>query len=731
MQISVNMLFMRQQEPCLEASEEDSHSTLERVLWIDPKYTYLFTIDSNVQNRKAWPVMRRLADLEVELRLGVMTPMKQDPYQYIHQDDNAFPPEYIAKRKESWALLQQIFAEVEETPGALFDHHTLGPIISKIHEKTGKAKTTLYRLLRYYWQKGQIENALLPNFDLCGAPGETRKSGTAKRGRPSKTALEKGEPTGVNIDDVTKVFFRQGIQRFYETRECKTLKEAWLRTLMEFFSIDQDVRDGVKVPILPPWEKLPTENQFRYWYYQEYQPVHTLVKRKGMHAYMVNGRAALGSLKQKVFGPGSIFIIDATIGDIYLVSEMDRNRIIGRPVIYIIIDVFSGLIVGMSVSLEGPSWLGAMQALENMTLDKVAFCKEFKRTIRPEQWPSAHIPHSILADRGELLSSRIEKFMKKFHVFVANTAPYRPDWKGELEHQFHLINDEVIHWQPGAVREREPGRPDHRLDATYTLRGFRRLLIDYIIEHNTIREMSIKHIDPGVVADGVNPFPCELWKWGIKNCSGILREESLESVRLALLPDDSAMVTRDGIHFGKLHYTCKLAEQEDWFGQVKRGKPSWPVPIIHDPRSSDHIVLLLNDGKDMHPCTVVEKERRYRKWDWFDVEEYFAVRSQTSQGNRSYRMQQKVEHLARRDALKEEEVQKTNRERDASLTHTQRTSNIKQYRELENQKERQEYAWKPSGSSKQLSRKHKPLGRESKEQHDILKSAREELYGRK
>ncbi len=731
MQFSTNMLYKRQHEPPLEATEGVSRTSIERVLWIDPSYTHLVTIDSDIQHRNAWPVIRQIVDLERDLRSGVITHVKQDPYQHIYQSDEAFPPEYLKKRKESWELVKTILSKTE-TPGMLFDPHILGPIISEIHKNTGIAKTTLYRLLRYYWQKGQVENALLPNFDQCGAPGKTRKSGSAKRGRPSKTALDRGEPTGVNIDDTTKKFFRNGIQLFYETRECKTLKEAYLRTLMEFFSIDEKECDGVKVPVLPPVEKLPTENQFRYWYYREYHPVRTIVKRKGEHAYNVNSRAALGSLKLKVFGPGLIFIIDATVGDIYLVSEMDRNRIIGRPVIYIIIDVFSGLIVGMSVSLEGPSWLGAMQALENMTLDKVAFCKDFRRTIRPEHWPSAHLPHSILADRGELLSPRIEKFMKKFHISVATTAPYRPDWKGELEHKFRLLNDMVIHWQPGAVREREPGRPDYRLDASLTLYGFRRLLIDYIIQHNKIGGVSGEHIDPGVVADGINPYPCELWKWGVKNCSGILRKESLESVRLALMPDETAWVTREGIHFGKLHYTCELAEQEDWFGEVRRGKPSWPVPIIHDPRSSDHIILNLNDGKNMESCTVVAKERRYRRWDWFDVEEYFAVRSQKQESNRSYKMQQEVEHIARRDAITEEEVQETAKARDASLTNAQRTRNIQGNKEKELQKERQQQAWNPGGSSKPSSVKRRPpAANMSTEQFDILLSAQEELYGRK
>src|SRR6266849_2639598 len=154
MQFSVNMLFKRILS--LGATEEDSQYALERVLWIDPSNTFLYTIDCDVQHRNAWPVARRIADLEGDLRSGLISHVVQDPYQYIYQKDEAFPPEYVRKRKESWDLVQMILSR-PETPAMLFDPRILGPIISELHEGTGKAKTTFYRLLRYYWQKGQVE----------------------------------------------------------------------------------------------------------------------------------------------------------------------------------------------------------------------------------------------------------------------------------------------------------------------------------------------------------------------------------------------------------------------------------------------------------------------------------------------------------------------------------------------------------------------------------------------
>ncbi len=52
--------------------------------------------------------------------------------------------------------------------------------------------------------------------------------------------------------------------------------------------------------------------------------------------------------------------------------------------IYIIIDVFSHLITGVYVGFEGPSWIGAMEALSVAVLDKVSYCSRFGIPILPE-----------------------------------------------------------------------------------------------------------------------------------------------------------------------------------------------------------------------------------------------------------------------------------------------------------------------------------------------------------
>jgi transposase InsO family protein len=75
----------------------------------------------------------------------------------------------------------------------------------------------------------------------------------------------------------------------------------------------------------------------------------------------------------QALGPGSRYEIDATIADIYLVSNSNPESIVGRPTIYFVIDVFSRLVAGFYIGFESPSYLAAIQALNIAMTDKVKF----------------------------------------------------------------------------------------------------------------------------------------------------------------------------------------------------------------------------------------------------------------------------------------------------------------------------------------------------------------------
>jgi len=395
------------------------------------------------------------------------------------------------------------------------------------------------------------------------------------------------------------------------------------------------------------------------------------------------------------FGPGSIYQIDATIGDIYLVSSLDRTRIIGRPVIYIVIDVFSRMITGFSVSLEGPSWLGAMQALENAAIDKVTFCQEYGIQITEEDWPCHHLPETLLADRGELEGYNADNLVKALNISISNTPPYRADWKGIVERNFRLSNDKFIHWLPGAIyKPRERGEKDYRLDAVLDLHQFRKLMILTILDHNKEHRMEWYRMDEFMIQEHIEPYPLDLWTWGIRNRAGHLRVKPRDILRLNLLPSGEATVTYRGIRFQRLFYSCDLALREQWFIRA-RERGSWKISVAYDPRNLGEIYLRLKDGQQLECCKLIDAESTFCSRDIHEAWDYFEARKQQRELAKSREYQSKATFNAQVEQIVNEATQQTviAQGNTPSQSKRSRTQGIRQNRKAERDRERRNQAW--------------------------------------
>jgi putative transposase len=700
MHLKVNLLF--------EWQDGSVPPRIERILWIEQADSRMVTID--IQDKKAWPLIRDRTWLEEQIEAKALRLLEVDVYQHLRQPDDAFDPKHRQLRDQAYEVIRDI---VEKHEGEIFFSYVLGPLVKKAVEAAqekwrgssqeersqvrGRSKVAVYRYLRLYWQRGQMRNALLPAYDRCGAKGVARSIHGPKLGRPSKKTVETGIPTGVNITDEIKEMFRQGTKLFYDTPKKRGKEEAFERILARFFNTGKKLDpNGIPVPILPSVDEMPTFRQYQYWYNKEWDTTRSTIGREGMSSYNLRRRAALGSLRLAVPGPGFLYEIDATVADVYLVSTFHRRRVIGRPVIYIVIDVFSNLIAGVSVCFEGPSWIGAMLALENMALDKVSFCKEYGFDIEKQEWPSCGLPREILADRGELFSKNSDDLTNSLNIRMSTAAPYRPDWKGCVERHFRLLDQTYCSWIPGRVDD-HPRRdqPDYRLDAKMTLQEFRKFIIDCVLEHNTTYRVPEDHLDQAFIKARIDPYPCNLWEWGISNRTGILHEVTRDELRLALLPKDEASVTREGLRFHHTRYTCDLAERENWFGKVRSGElKSWKVPIIYDPRALDHVYLRLDNGKGLEECKRIDKDvGKYGNCDWYDIDDVVELQAQRKRDAASSELQERVRHRARRDHLIEDATRKTNEAREEGETKADRTRDMKGEQLAERQCGREENRW--------------------------------------
>lgn len=680
----------------IEWSSDNGPSRVERVLWIAPEGTCLYTID--IQNAKAWPVYRRTEDITTDLTTKAARVLESDPYASLIRPENEINPKHRATRDKSWELIEQLVAAVPRT------FQRFGN--SLVHEvvKRCKRKGTVYDQLRRYWQRGQTKNALLPMFERCGwrAPGKDENGQhrirTTKNGSVSKTKLGKRTRTriadksvGINVDEDVLRCFRAGRDSLYENRKGVPKKAAYQRTLELFFNKGTTrTRDGEVKRVVRPVSEIPTYRQFRYWYAKDYSPTRSHKSRKGEHSFDLTVRAILGDSTQMAFGPGSIFQIDSTIGDCYLVSSLDRNRIIGRPVVFLCIDLFSRLIVGFSISLEG-GWVGAMLALYNAATDKVSFCAEYGVTIEKSEWPSCHFPEGLMADRGEMEGYNADHLVNAFGVHIHNTAPGRADLKGVVERCIGRTNQTMIKWVPGAVRKRERGDKDYRLDAVLDLHDLRKLIIVAILHHNKTTRLEKYRLDKDMIADHVEPVPVDLWSWGIKNRSGHLRKFSDDRLRLNLLPEVEASIQRKGLWCEGLYYTCDFARREEWFeGAPETGGKK--VKLARDPRNLTRAYLRLDGGRRMEVCELVEADHTFFGRDWYELKEVSEVRKQQTDDAKYSVIDNNAELNAYADAVIATAKEKTMDQRQ-EMSKSARVAGISKNRQLEKDLEREANAW--------------------------------------
>lgn len=666
---------------CVETNE------LRRVIWIDPSRINIVTI--KLYDDHALPAWESFQDIEAAFTQGNIR-VTHDPYDYLTCRDELISEGRIRYRDTAWNLVSPF---IENHDNDLFDPWKRGPLITELAKNSGQRKSKIYFLLRRYWQRGQMANALLADFHSCGAPGKERLAPSSRHAEYKTrdgTAKIGNKRRGVRVTGEIKSKFTRAIKLFFHTRKKRGLKSTFELAILKFFNNGYEVKNGIRVPILPPATELPTYRQFAYWHRKYKKTKGEIIAREGEQAYNLRHRPVLGESTSKSFGPGSIYQIDATIGDAYLVSSLNRNWIIGRPVIYFVIDVFSRMVVGLYIGLEGPNWVGAMMALANAMTDKLDFCREHDIPDSEILWPCHHLCNELVADRGELLSPKANNLVRGLGIRVLNTGSCRGDWKGIVEQHIDLANEKTIHWVPGAVRwPRQWAERDYRLDAVLTLQEFRKLIILSTIDYNLNHRLHSYPMDRHMISQDIKPYAICLWHYGMQRF-GDPRTRSSDIVKLNLLPTADAKVTHFGIRFHGLFYECDLALREGWFERPTR--KNWYTKVVFDPRDPRTIYLPLNRGQKFESCHLTKRSRTFAECDLYEIDDFWAIGARKKGEAQIPDIQSSAYYQAQAQKIISE-AQKITKESLSSESNSARLRNIRKNRQEEKATLRQKEAF--------------------------------------
>jgi hypothetical protein len=213
-----------------------------RILWIDDGQALAYTMELNAGSAQPQMVLvRALVDdvREQRARLLLIDPYAAPPA------PPSLPAKYLEVRARAWRVISAL-ATAEP---AIYQPRQRGKMVQAYSALHGVSHPTIYRYLRRYWERGQTQDALLPDYGNSGARGKTRgASADVKRGRPRKS----GEHPGLNADADVRKTFRAAVARYAATHAEFSRRAAYRQMIEDFFP-DRDA------------DLLPTFGQFNYW----------------------------------------------------------------------------------------------------------------------------------------------------------------------------------------------------------------------------------------------------------------------------------------------------------------------------------------------------------------------------------------------------------------------------------------------------------------------------------
>lgn len=555
----------------------------------------------SIEDQKALPELIELSQLE-SLIIQEKLIRVDDPFEYILD----LLPERESKeagiRDRNYQLIKPL---VEDSN--FFIKKVRAQHITEILDAGKISKPYLYKMVRRYWQRGQTPNALLPDYKNSGGKGKKRVAKDKKLGRPR--IIMEGQ--GALIDEPTEKLFRIIIDR-YVLKGNFTIARAH-RKLKGLY---ENLFPGV------PESEKPTKRQLSYFYEREYSHVEKIKASVPDAIYKKDVRPLISTATIQALGPGSRYEIDATIADVILVSDHDRNQPVGRPTVYIVVDVFSRFIVGWYIGFENPSYVAAIQALHMALSDKSHILNNLEVDTNNFVWPTPGLPEAILADRGELLGHQIEGLESSNKVRIENTPPYRGDAKGIVEQRFRTLQAEFKGFTPGEVvgpTVKKRGGKNYWLDGKLTVSEFTEIIVSSIAMRNFVDPLT-KYDRAKDMPSDLPSVPVHLWNWGLQNRTGRLRKANAESVRIALLPREKATTSAQGICLFGVYYSSSEIIELGWMHRSDKSKRPEKVEVAFDPNFADEIYLFHTSGSREHwVCRISDLSREFRGLTFWEI----------------------------------------------------------------------------------------------------------------
>ena len=493
------------------------------------------------------------------------------------------------------------------------------PEYNDLFRKYGFTRVLADRIVRRWLQSGMQDASLVdPRF--------FRQSGPRPYSYSNKTGRKPAAAQGLIITDDVRKAFDYGVQ-LYCSQRLITKREAYMKTIRHFFV---EEKDGEVRPL--PADRRPTERQFVNYLNNKVSKEEDAKIKTSNIEYRNNERLLLGSPRDEAMRPGYILEADALEVDINIVSTLDTTRNVSRPILYLMIDMYSHAIVAFHIGFDNNSLIGLSSLMLNLFEDRQALLARRGISYDISAWPSPFIPNEIRCDRGsDFASDQFERMCQELNIIRTLETGAMGSMKGLIEQSFRLFHQGIKPQleDKGIIQKRYDS--NHKLEACLTIDDMFKLMVEFIRFHNTFYTKGFR-LSREMIREDVGKRPIDIWNYGVSHFGPPepVTPFNQLSCMYSLMLDATASITREGISFRRLLYV-NMAD-EDLLTKMKQarlnanrrdryGERINSMDIRYDPRSINTIYYL-KDGRLQVMELLSSKCGNIRDLTWDEYEEY-------------------------------------------------------------------------------------------------------------
>ena len=544
------------------------HGKSYRCINVTPVYLTLCEMDCtrlNIIRLSIRSVLRHILNNEAEIIAA--EPSVLD----VREINEKFRDEFCYRRK----VINRI---VNEYGPDFFDLNGRNPkpVLKEILDEKRISRKPLHRLLLRYLQSGMTDRALADRrwiryIDQKCCRNENKEEIAPK----SKMELN----------------FNWGIDYFKDKKGKASITDAYLQMSWKFYSRIYVDGEKIRQKLLPKNER-PTYKQFLYYFNKNVSKKEMEIIKTSHTEYRNNERILSGSSETGVYGCYDMLEMDACEVDLSLITE--NNQTVGRPIIYVLVDVATRAVVAATASFENNSINGLMSCLCNLNENKKELlAKHGIEEFDPRAWLTGYKPRSIRMDNGADFKSKIVgDVLRSFGIERILVSPGTGSLKGVVERSFRDFQEKISPSTADCGQISSSYGSNHHRKAMLTIDEFRAMLYNWVLCHNTIVNEGID-LSSDMIRAEIPPVPCEVMEYLLKAKSP-LRFPSGDEFRMKILSKGTANINRNGIVFHKLRYFPKYNQEMLDLIEERRVSNEKKLNILYDPLCIDKLYYVLD-----------------------------------------------------------------------------------------------------------------------------------------